>query len=145
MENDLKYLYNSFKDAKEFGSILEIKSLDFNKIIKLLNDLKLNNTLTKFRYQNEINLLTTIANQAKIISKKYDVAVTNPPYMGNNGMNPNLKEEILAGRPLRTAHHQQARGYALQGGLGLRAYFCRGCCGGGGGLPTTIAKDNSKG
>ncbi|WP_052331842.1 Eco57I restriction-modification methylase domain-containing protein [Methanobrevibacter oralis] len=100
MENDLKYLYNSFKDAKEFGSILEIKSLDFNKIIKLLNDLKLNNTLTKFRYQNEINLLTTIANQAKIISKKYDVVVTNPPYMGNNGMNPNLKEHIKSNFPL---------------------------------------------
>ena len=100
IENDLKYLYNSFKDAKEFGSILEIKSLDFNKIIKLLNDLKLNNTLTKFRYQNEINLLTTIANQAKIISKKYDVVVTNPPYMGNNGMNPNLKEHIKSNFPL---------------------------------------------
>ena len=28
----------------------------------------------------------TLANQAKALSQKYDVVITNPPYMGGNGM-----------------------------------------------------------
>ena len=49
---------------------------------------------------DEINLLKNIINQSKLLSKKYDVVVTNPPYMGNNGMNPNLKEYIKSNYPL---------------------------------------------
>ena len=59
-----------------------------------------NNNLTKFKYSNEISLFKNIVNQAKILSKKYDVVVTNPPYMGNNGMNSNLKDYIKSNYPL---------------------------------------------
>ena len=49
---------------------------------------------------DEINLFKNIINQSKLLSKKYNVVVTNPPYMGNNGMNPNLKEYIKSNFPL---------------------------------------------
>jgi type II restriction/modification system DNA methylase subunit YeeA len=34
----------------------------------------------------------SLVRQAVILAGKYDCAVTNPPYMGKNGMNPALKE-----------------------------------------------------
>ena len=44
--------------------------------------------------------MKNIINQSILLSKKYDVVVTNPPYMGNNGMNPNLKDYIKSKFPL---------------------------------------------
>ena len=95
IENDLKYLYNSFKDAKEYGSILDIKNMDINKLFELIYNFESNkNNLNKFNYQNEIQILRNILNQTKIMSKNYDIVITNPPYMGNSGMNPKLKDYL---------------------------------------------------
>lgn len=44
--------------------------------------------------------MKNIINQSILLSKKYDVVVTNPPYMGNNGMNPILKDYIKSNFPL---------------------------------------------
>ena len=44
--------------------------------------------------------MKNIINQFILLSKKYDVVVTNPPYMGNNGMNPILKDYIKSNFPL---------------------------------------------
>ena len=49
---------------------------------------------------DEINLFKNIIKQSKLLSKKFDIIVTNPPYMGNNGMNPNLKDYIKSNFPL---------------------------------------------
>ena len=95
IEKNLKYLYNSFNDAKEYGSILDIENIDFNKLISLINTFEFHtDNLDKFKYQNEIQILKNIINQSKILSKNYDIVITNPPYMGNSGMNPNLKDYL---------------------------------------------------
>ena len=99
-KESLDYLISSFKNGKEFGSILTIKPIDFEKIDNLILNFESSNNLTKFKYLDEINRLKDIINQSKLLSKKYDVVVTNPPYMGNNGMNPNLKEYIKSNYPL---------------------------------------------
>ena len=49
---------------------------------------------------DKINLFKNIIKQSKLLSKKFDIVVTNPPYMGNNGMNPNLKDYIKSNFPL---------------------------------------------
>ena len=100
IEDSLNYLIASFKNGKEFGSILTIKPIDFKKINNLISKFESNNNLTKLKYLDEINLLKNIVNQSILLSKKYDVVVTNPPYMGNNGMNPNLKDYIKSNFPL---------------------------------------------
>ena len=99
-KESLDYLISSFKNGKEFGSILTVKPINFEKIDNLILNFESKNNLTKFKYLDEINLLKNIINQTKLLSKKYDVVVTNPPYMGNNGMNPNLKEYIKSNYPL---------------------------------------------
>jgi len=96
----LKYIFNSFNNSKEYGSILSIKKIDFEKLFESINIFESNiNNLNKFKYQNEIQILKNIINQANILSKYYDIVITNPPYMGNSGMNPNLKDYLKKNFP----------------------------------------------
>ena len=100
IEKDWKYIYNSFNDSKEYGSILNIKRIDFKKLFESIYIFESNtNNLNKFKYQNEIQILKNIINQANIMSKNYDIVITNPPYMGNSGMNPNLKDYLKKNFP----------------------------------------------
>ena len=100
IEKELLHIISSFKDSKQFGSILNIKPIHYEKICEIIKNIELTNSLTKFKFQNEISQLKNIILQSKLLSKKYDVVVTNPPYMGNNGMNPSLKEHIKSNYPL---------------------------------------------
>ena len=94
-EKDLKYICNSFNNAKEYGSILDIKNIDFKELYEQIYIFESNtDNLDKFKYQNEIQIMKTIINQGKILAKKYDIVITNPPYMGNSGMNANLKDYL---------------------------------------------------
>ena len=69
--------------------------MDINKLFELIYNFESNkNNLNKFNYQNEIQILRNILNQTKIMSKNYDIVITNPPYMGNSGMNPKLKDYL---------------------------------------------------
>ena len=94
-EKDIKYIYSSFKDAKEYGSILNINVLDFNKLNELISNFELNNSnLNKFKYHNEIQIFKNILDQSKLLYRTYDIVITNPPYMGNSGMNSHLKDYL---------------------------------------------------
>ena len=94
IESDLKYLISSFKDAKEYGSILNIKNIDFNRILEVISSFEKNSNLNRFKFQTDIQLLKNILNQSKIMSKCFEIVITNPPYMGTSGMNPNLKDYL---------------------------------------------------
>lgn len=78
---DLKYLLDSFKDAKEYGSLLSIRRVDFNrikdKLYILLND-------------EEKEYLDKITNLSGLLSDKYHIVITNPPYMSSRGMGEKL-------------------------------------------------------
>ena len=100
LEEDLRYIYSSFKDAKEYGSILDIKNINFNSLFNLILNFESNkNNLNRFKYQNEIQTFKNLLNQARILSKNYDVVITNPPYMGSSGMNANLKDYLKKNFP----------------------------------------------
>jgi NAD-dependent DNA ligase len=45
-------------------------------------------------YGEEKRLIKTLIKQAKIMIQKYDVTVTNPPYMGTSFMNGKLKKYV---------------------------------------------------
>ncbi|MCB2299883.1 BREX-1 system adenine-specific DNA-methyltransferase PglX [Clostridium tagluense] len=89
---DVEYLINVFNDAKEYGSILEVKEIDFDAIDKRIEEIR-NGDITdifELQYRNIIlEKIPGLIKQAKILSQKYDVVVTNPPYMGK-GMNAKL-------------------------------------------------------
>lgn len=43
--------------------------------------------------------MKNIIQQSKLLAKNYDIVATNPPYMGNSGMNPNLKDYLKKNYP----------------------------------------------
>ena len=94
ISNDLKYIYATFNDAKEYGSVLKIDDCDFDKIIDVIVNYKPSNNLLASIQLNELSLLKNIVYQALILNQKYDVTITNPPYMGNKGMNLKLKNYL---------------------------------------------------
>src|SRR5690554_3944387 len=90
---DVEYLIKVFHDAKEYGSILEVKKIDFDALEKRIEEIRSNVPEDLFELQyREIILekIPPLIQQAKIMSQKYDVVCTNPPYMGRRGMNAKL-------------------------------------------------------
>ena len=100
MENreDIDYLIEVFNDAKEYGSILDVKKIDFDAIERRIEEIRGGKTLDLFEFEyREIILekLPDLIKQARIMSEKYDVVCTNPPYMGGRkGMNQKLKKFV---------------------------------------------------
>ena len=82
--NDVIYLKEIFKSGKEFGSLIQVKNIDFIRLKASLNGIidKSKSTLTDINITNIINNdLMALVNQAELLSKKYSAVVTNPPYM----------------------------------------------------------------
>ena len=91
--NDVIYLKEIFESGKEFGSLIQVKNIDFNNLRTSLNEIIDNSksTLTDINITNIIsNDLMALINQAELLSKKYSAVVTNPPYM--NKFEKNLKD-----------------------------------------------------
>ena len=98
--NELYELCEAFKDAKEYGSILSINNYDFNLLNDVIDNINQNKSVLRLVNYNDYILLKNIVKQAEVMYQKYDVVVTNPPYMGNKGMNSNLKNFIKTNYPL---------------------------------------------
>jgi hypothetical protein len=94
---DVEYLIEVFHDAKEYGSILEVKEIDFDALENRIEEIR-NGTpenIFELQYREEIlEKIPPLIQQAKIMSQKYDVVCTNPPYMGRGGMNEILKSYL---------------------------------------------------
>lgn len=88
LKEQSKYLIDNFKNAKEIGSLLILESNDYSELEK-----NIYKDATIFGIELKEKLLPIIKN-AKILSNKYDIIVTNPPYMNNNVMSANLKTYI---------------------------------------------------
>ena len=83
-------LRETFRDAKEFGSILSIPK----PLADALNALGENPFAGEATLGVDAENLRKLAAQAKIMAQKYDVVVTNPPYMGSSGMDAKLAEFV---------------------------------------------------
>lgn len=81
------YLVNEFAEAKELGSIINLSCTleQLEGLEGYLNSLKsssMNQDMISDSEIDEINeLLLPLIRQGKLLVKKYDVVITNPPYM----------------------------------------------------------------
>ena len=95
-ENDARYaliqeLAEKFKEATTFGSLISMDSSeqDFADLQNTIENLVADgDTLQKAAAKKLLPLVI----QAKILAKKYDAVIANPPYMGGKGMNTALKD-----------------------------------------------------
>ena len=104
--NNLNKIIEDFEDAKEYGSILKLKSIDkeiLEKEFYLLKESFNNNEQETLIFNEdemiidineELELIENLIKQHTVMTDKFDITVTNPPYMGNSRMNGILKEYI---------------------------------------------------
>ena len=92
INEDLNYIVKVFNDAKKYGSILNVDLIDYNKLLDRLEEIYTNRASSLYfeTYKTDLLLLKDMIYQAQLLSSKYDVIVTNPPYMGNGSMEPDL-------------------------------------------------------
>lgn len=115
---EFTYLITVFYDGKEYGSILNLRKVDFKSLYNRIEELRNYNPTTKEEnnYLKEIfSKLLTLINQANIMSHHYDVVVTNPPYLSNSRMNKKLamyvnREYNIAKNDLAVVFIQKAVG-----------------------------------
>lgn len=93
----LNYLLDVFVDAKEYGSILQIKPLDYEGLKEAWETsaaATAHDANMAMWYDAAKDAVAQLIEQAIMLSQKYDAVVTNPPYMGASNMNPCLNEFI---------------------------------------------------
>lgn len=101
-QETLSYMFEVFKDAKEYGSILNVEQKDYDAFLnawKMTAEQTLSDVRMMGWYMYAGDRIFTLANQAKALSQKYHVVVTNPPYMGGRNMNSNLLNRIVKDFP----------------------------------------------
>jgi len=90
-----EYLISVYKHAKEIGSLLSIDGYDYRAFHDYLLNLKVNgqiDLITSTWLKETLPLIQQLARQAAIMSKKYTVVCTNPPYM--NKLESHLKDFV---------------------------------------------------
>lgn len=99
---DITMLLEDLYDAKEYGSLANVRTINFEKLYKRIEEIKgaFYDNIFELGYQNEVtNNFIKLVNQAQTMSQKYDVIITNPPYMGCRNMNSKLVDYIEKNYP----------------------------------------------
>ena len=104
--NNLNKIIEDFEDAKEYGSILKLKSIDkeiLEKEFYLLKESFNNNEQETLIFNEdemiidineELELIGSLIKQHIALTNQYEIVVTNPPYMGGKGFSPKLKTYV---------------------------------------------------
>lgn len=85
---------DTFIDAKEYGSILNVPDADYDYALSVIDDFE-QSVPVDFEAQilrGKTDDIRALVNQAKLMAKKYTAVVTNPPYM--NKFDAKLKKYI---------------------------------------------------
>ena len=78
-------------DAKEYGSILTITPQDWDALYARFDEVT---DESSFHRESIRQKLLPLVRVAQTLAQKYDVVVTNPPYMGASNMNSDLSEYV---------------------------------------------------
>ena len=80
-------IISDLHDAKEYGSILTVTPQDWSALYDRFAEITEDINMSRETALREILPLVQVA---EALVQKYDVVVTNPPYMGSSGMNAKL-------------------------------------------------------
>ena len=100
--NNLLKLISNFEDAKEYGSILKLDALDKGSLEEELHKLEvayknlgqISLFAGTWNMKEDLEVLRKLITQQENMTQKYDVVITNPPYMGSKGYSDILKKYI---------------------------------------------------
>ena len=94
-------LLDTFKDAREYGSILNVDECDWELLEKFVEDLNADGQISfeSFGSDETLEQLRKLVRVAHNLGQKYDAVVTNPPYMGASGMGAKLSKYVKDNYP----------------------------------------------
>ena len=103
--NNLNKIIQEFEDAKEYGSILKLETIDKEILEKEFNILKesldneqgtliFNENELDINIEEDLELIESLIVQHIALTNKYEAVITNPPYMGGKGFSPKLKTYV---------------------------------------------------
>lgn len=94
-------LLDTFKDAREYGSILNVDACDWDLLERFVEDLGTSGQISFESVGSEETQenLHKLVRVAKNLEQKYDAVVTNPPYMGASGMGAKLSKYVKDNYP----------------------------------------------
>lgn len=91
LKKDIESIITEMQDAKEYGSILNVTPVDFEGLYARFEEIKDDIHMMQKAALEE---LLPLVKCAEMLSRKYDVVVTNPPYMSNGNMSEKLDRWI---------------------------------------------------
>ena len=95
IKEELDLIYNSFLDVREYGSLIEAPKIDYDKIKNRLSEIEntdFYNLFDELKKEEIKNKFYYVIKTSEILSKKYEVVTTNPPYMGSSMMDSKLSK-----------------------------------------------------
>lgn len=100
-----KKLISNFIDAKEYGSIIKPNltkgdlSIIKGAIDKAIEMSDLGSFEAQLYTESFLDAIYPLYEQALVFEQKYDVVITNPPYLGSSGMNKQLSDFVKKNYP----------------------------------------------
>lgn len=92
----MKTIIEELHDAKEYGSIITVSQQDWDalyaRFAKTEEDIHISR-------EAALRELLPLVQVAEAMAQKYDVVVTNPPYMGSSGMSAKLSDYVKKNYP----------------------------------------------
>lgn len=96
MKADMDTIIREMHDAKEYGSILRVTPVDFAALYARFDEVREDIHLNR---EAVLSQLLPLVKVAEALARKYDVVVTNPPYMGASGMGMKLAKFVKENYP----------------------------------------------
>jgi len=96
LQKDFGTLVDELRDAKEYGSILNISQVDFAALYARVEEVR--GDISMFR-EIVLNSILPLIRVAEAMAQKYEVVVTNPPYMTVSSGDAKLNEYIKSHYP----------------------------------------------
>ena len=97
-------LLDTLTDAKEYGSILNVESYNWELLRRFVASADVGNQISfdSNGLEETKELAALLVEQGEVMAQKYDAVVTNPPYMGLTNTNSSLNDYA-------TAHFSQSK------------------------------------
>lgn len=99
--NQMGGLLDTFKDAKEYGSILHVEDYEWELLRRFVENVDVEGQMTfdTVGLEQTKEKLWMLIDIGEVMARKYEVVVTNPPYMGISNGNRKVNEFVKRNYP----------------------------------------------
>lgn len=95
--NQMQELIATLHDAKEYGSIISVADYDWDLLHQFAAEFDISgemNLFDSFGIEATQQRLQELIAVGEVLAQKYEIVVTNPPYMGSSGMGAKLSAYV---------------------------------------------------